>query len=347
MAEYQSNVTADEAVQILAAAKRVAITTHAKPDGDAYGSVAALAQTLRARGTEVTAMLIPPVPDGFAQLPGFDAVTVLDPDSEIVWPDVDLNVIVDTGAWSQIHPLRPHIESRLENTLIIDHHIMGGVPAKWLYIDRTAAACCEVIAEIIDLLGDGAQTVYDDAVANALFVGLASDTGWFRFSNTTPRTHELAARLIRQGVDQSSLYSQLEQSERVEKLHLMIRALDSLELVADQQAAIMVLRASDFTETGAHLEETERFVDAPQAVETVQVVVLITEPPQTKAGTPEGMIRLSFRSKPGHHAVNVADLAQQFGGGGHARAAGAKVDDTIDNVVTRVRDAIAASLATA
>src|SRR5690606_21036827 len=109
----------------------------------------------------------------------------------------------------------------------------------------------------------------------------------FRFSNTRPMTHELAARLLRCGVDHAHLYQQLEQTERPAKLALMIRALDSLQLLADGRAAVMVLRAEDFAQTGANLEETERFVDIPQTVSTVQIVVLITEPPADPEGKPQ------------------------------------------------------------
>ena len=122
------------------------------------------------------------------------------------------------------------------------------------------------------------------------------------------------------------------------------------ELLADDRAAVMVLKASDFDETGAWLQETERFVDFPRMVETVQVVVMITEPPARSANGEAvetdgpAPIGLSFRSKPpidaASGAINVADLAAGFGGGGHARAAGAKVHGDLTDVVLQVKAAI-------
>ena len=124
----------------------------------------------------------------------------------------------------------------------------------------------------------------------------------------------------------------MEQGERPEKLKLLIRALDSLQLLADSRVAVMTLRQADFEDTGAYAEETERFIDLPQIVATVQVVAMIAEPADG-----EGPMRLSFRSKPGPDAVNVAELAARYGGGGHARAAGAKVDDRrIDDLAADV-----------
>jgi phosphoesterase RecJ-like protein len=154
----------------------------------------------------------------------------------------------------------------------------------------------------------------------------------------------LAARLLRRGVDHAALYQKLEQTERPEKLQLLIRAVSSLRLIARERAAVMVLRRGDFAATGALVEETERFVDLPQAVESVRVVALITEPP-AQDGSKAGPVRLSFRSKPGSGAVDVAKLAGQFGGGGHARAAGAKLDAPLDEVISRVTGAVEQALA--
>ena len=156
--------------------------------------------------------------------------------------------------------------------------------------------------------GSGA-VAWGDTIAEALFVGIGSDTGWFRFSNTRPQTHRLAARLLELGVDHADLYARLHQTERQEKLALLTRALGSLTLLADGRAAVMHLTQKDFEETGALPEETERLIDVPQQVTKIQVVALVTE---SSVDTPDGpapLARISFRSKPGPNAVNVADLA--------------------------------------
>ena len=344
MADYCSNLDAAGTAELLAGARRVIVTTHAKPDGDAFGAVVALAATLRRRGTEVSAFFAGPIPANFGQLAGYELTRPYDPDAD--WPVADLVVVVDTGAWSQLEPMRVRLEPQLDRVLIVDHHVSGDVSAAWRYIDPTAAATCEMLGTVLKQLGgEPVQDGFEPIVAEALFVGLASDTGWFRFSNTRPATLDLSARLLEAGVDHAGLYGKLEQSERVQKLKLMVRALDGLRLIANDRAAVMVLRADDFAETGALLEETERFVDIPQVVKTVQVVALVTQPPPQARGSTTGgdgaaAIRLSFRSKPGTNAVDVAALAQQFGGGGHQRAAGAKVIGPLDEVIARVSAAL-------
>ncbi|MBN4061026.1 DHH family phosphoesterase [bacterium AH-315-I18] len=332
--KYVSNVTLQGAADLLRKSKKIVVTTHAKPDGDAFGSVIALCEVLKRQNTDVTALFMPPIPSGLVGICGELELAEFNEGDTL--PEADLYVLVDTGAWSQVSPLREQLAKHLDNTLIIDHHMGGDILAAHFFIDSKAAACCEIIALFVDELM--AHVFEDPIVASALYVGIATDTGWFRFSNTRPQTHELAARLIAAGVDHAALYERSEQTERPEKLKLMIRALDSLELLSDAKAAVMVLRKEDFIQTGALPVETERFVDIPQAVASVQVVVLICE------SLDNGPIRISFRSKPGKNAVDVATLAGEFGGGGHARAAGAKSDGDLDQVVASIKAAVLKSV---
>lgn len=353
MTDYRSNITLADTVRLIEGAKHIVVTTHAKPDGDAYGSASALVACLRKHLPEakVDGWLMGPVVACFKGLRGWPLMREFADGDTIGSPD--LVIIVDTGAWAQVAPMRAALEPNVERMLIVDHHISGDIPAKHKFIDSKAAACASVIADLLDALAnfdpsrsrrlsDQNPFFADPAVTESLFAGIASDTGWFRFSNTTAETHLLAARLIRAGVDQSELYAKLEQAERPEKLALQIRAMQSLKLLAGGRVAMMILRADDFVQTNSLPEETERFVDIPQAVETVKMVVLITEPPQNGAAK-KPVIRVSFRSKPGAGAVNVAEFAQQFGGGGHARASGAKIDATLEEVIRRIETAIAAT----
>jgi len=346
--EQRSNLDLTEAAQrIKDACGSILITTHAKPDGDAWGSVVALAATLRALGCASQAVLMGPVPMNLKGLKGHEFATLHDPAQPAVDPDDPpaLVIVVDTGAWSQLAPLRESLEPLVDRTLILDHHLSGDVPAAFKCIDSGAAACCELVAALLTRLSEGSDVnpLADPVVRDALFVGIASDTGWFRFSNTRPQTHELAALLIRHGVDHAALHAQIQQTDPPEKLGLMARALQSLKLLADGRCAVMVLRARDFAETGAALEDTERLVDLPQTVARVDSVVLITETPPPEASPEQPLTRMSFRSKPRESAVNVATVAEPFGGGGHARAAGAKVNEPIDAVIARVQAAMEAA----
>jgi phosphoesterase RecJ-like protein len=364
--DYTTNLTPPAAANVLLDNDGpTLVLTHAKPDGDALGSMLALVTTLRDLGRPARGLLVPPVPDALRRLAGADTLDIFDLDDadaslrRALDPTPTQIVIVDTGAYSQLGPLKPIVADRTQQTVIIDHHLSGDIPAPRRLIDGTAAAACELIAELVELMiapdnppgrretDTAGYKPLPDVTRDALFVGIASDTGWFRFSNTSPDTHELAARLIRMGTDHAGLYQKLEQAERPEKLDLLCRAVSNLQLLTEHHAAVMVLRAEDFAETGARTDETERLVDIPQIVDEVQVVVLITEHHvPDEAGNLHPQTRMSFRSKPApldagtDRAVNVAKLAGRFGGGGHARAAGAKLDRPIDDVVPDVLAAL-------
>jgi len=331
MNDYVSNTTLAEIAETLTAADSFVITTHAKPDGDALGAVLALSRALEQRGKTVERWIMPPLLHALRGIVGEGVQLHYHGDDHSPMPalEPDRVLVVDTGAWSQLDPMRPWIEPRREKTIVIDHHLRGDDVGAMRYIDSSAAAVCEIIARLIDALG----VEIDAEMADALFVGVASDTGWFRFSNTTAETHELAARLMRAGTDHAAIYRETEQGERMEKLKLMQRALANMQIVADGSAAVIVLRTEDFEEAGALPEDTERFVDIPQAVTGIETVVLMSEPRK-------GHVRMSFRSKPGAAAINVSELAQRFGGGGHARAAGAKVDKPLEEVRDNVIAAI-------
>ncbi|MBI1375632.1 MAG: hypothetical protein GC159_23220 [Phycisphaera sp.] len=332
--DYTSNTTLADIAAIMIGANSFVITTHGKPDGDALGAVLSLGRALEAIGKTVERWIIPPLPHALRGIVDEGVKLHFHGDEHAPMPTIepDRVIVVDTGAWSQLDALRSWIEPRREKTIVIDHHLHGDDVGAKLFVDTSAAAVCEVIARLIDELG----VEIDRVIAQTLFVGVASDTGWFRFSNTTAATHDLAARLMRAGADHAAIYRVTEQGERPEKLELMKRALQSLQLVAGGSAAVMTLTYEDFQQVGALPEDTERFVDLPQAVAGIETVVLISEPRK-------GATRMSFRSKPSATAINVNELAQRFGGGGHARAAGAKMDGPIDQVRQAVIEALEAA----
>lgn len=349
MNDYASNAGLDAIADHLRGLDGpVMVLTHAKPDGDALGSVLAMTATLRSLGLDARPFFVAPIADSVRGLDPQGTGTVLDPaDADALPRDAAAYLVLDTGAFGQLGPQAQAVREHLDRTVIIDHHLSGDVEAALRFIDGTAAACCEIVADLIERLTGSGEL--DRATAEWLFAGVASDTGWFRFSNTSPRTHRLAARLLDAGVDHSDLYAHLEQSERPEKLKLMVRAVRNLELLCDDRVALMALRKDDFEQSGAQEHETERLVDVPQVVGSVRVVALVTEATHHAAeaqgnGQSAPLTRVSFRSKPGPDAVNVAALANRFGGGGHARAAGAKLEAPVDEVVQRLRDALPEAL---
>src|SRR5205807_1838614 len=156
-------------------------------------------------------------------------------------------------------------------------------------VDTQAAAAGEIIAQLLERW----RVPIDQTLANVLFVAIATDTGWFQFSNTRPFTMRLAATLMEAGVDTDRLYQMLYQNERAERVLLQTRAMDSMEFVADGRVAVMRIRASDFEATNSNVGDTENLINIPLQIAKVQASILIVEPKEA----PRQPIRISLRSK--------------------------------------------------
>ncbi len=341
MSQYVSNAEVDDVARRLATCRCGLVTTHAKPDGDAVGAVAALVTAIRRAGGRAVGRVMPPIPGYLEALMPPDSVAAHDAGEDL--PEPDLVAVVDTGAWAQLEPMRSTLEAHVDRMVIVDHHLVGDVPARWRWINHGAAACCEMLVTLIEQMLPGDDPFVDPWIRNGLYAGIATDTGWFRFSNTHAGTLRAAARLLEAGVDHAALYQRFEQNARPAKLRLLSAALAGSLWLAGDRAVVMVLRREDFDRAEAEAWETERLVDVPQMVGSVEVVVLVTE-----ADLPEddaGRVRLSFRSKPGPAAVDVSRLAARFGGGGHARAAGGRQPGPLPVVVERLSRALPEALA--
>ena len=317
-----------QTIETLARCKRVLITTHVRPDGDALGTSCALSLGLRAKGIESEVLLLSHLPTKYSFI--FRDNDIRFVDVENGWPETgfdfdrfDAILVADTGTWSQLPGLEERIAKWPRPKLVLDHHLTQQDWADVKLVATDAAAAAEVAAELLDAW----EIHFDAAISTALFLGIASDTGWFQFSNTRPYTLRLAARLIEAGVDTDALYKALYQNERAERVALQTRAQQSMQILEDGRLATMRIRKSDFTETKANVPDTENLINVPLQIRTVEVSLLFTEP------LDGGPIRVSLRSK---GAVDVARFAEQFGGGGHARASGLKLNGGLDDAYGRV-----------
>ncbi|MCK6456270.1 MAG: bifunctional oligoribonuclease/PAP phosphatase NrnA [Phycisphaerae bacterium] len=310
-----------EAAERLREARRVAITTHTRPDGDAIGSSVGLGRVLREQGGDATVHLLDAVPpryqfltDGFPCRPIGSASDAL--------ADVDLICIVDTSSWSQLEPIRKTLERSSGPIVVIDHHRTRDAIGHVTVLDESAGAT----AEMITTLCRYANWPISADAALALLTGLATDTGWFRFSNATPRVFETAAYLLQRGVPLPELYERLYLGDPAPRLRLMGRLLASMELLADGRIAVLKLPQHVLHECGATSAMTEELINEPQRIGSVNLVILCAE-------SDAGVIRVSLRSK---RDVDVAALAARYGGGGHERAAGARISGRLDDVAARV-----------
>jgi phosphoesterase RecJ-like protein len=323
-----------EIMRRISAAVRLLVVTHARPDGDALGSLAALCGAARAAGKQ-TATLVPgEVPARYDFLLAGDRHAPAERFAELAnWADAV--IIVDTCALAQLDGLDDQLAAAREKIVVIDHHATTDDIGAVRWLDTSAAAAGVMVGELLDALG----WPVDLRTAEALLTAMTTDTGWFHYSNTDGRCLRAAARLFDAGVEGDKLYQRLFQADRPERMMLLSRALASLELPAGGPIATMKLRLGDFAETGARQDETENIVNEPMRMGCVEVSMLLVQTPDDGGRC----IRVSLRSRGG---VDVAAVARRFGGGGHVQAAGLRADEDIDTLAANLVAACRAAMET-
>ncbi len=310
--------------------RRLLLTTHVRPDGDGLGSMRALGEVLEQLGKQVKQVVASPLPARYDFLNLDDRIERFTTPGD-AWKDADAVVVLDTGTWNQLGDFGPFMAGLSVPKAVIDHHKTQDDLNALRLIDTDAEATGRLAYEAINALGGSLS----QASATALFTALAMDTGWFRHSNTAPATFALAAELERAGARPEVLYEQLFERNTLGRLKLMGLALSRLTVEADGRVAYTEVRRDDYPATGALPSDTEDLVNFTRSVEGVEVGLFFMEQPR-------GGIKVSFRSR---SRVDVARLAEQFGGGGHRLASGATVEASLPEARTRVLAAVHAALA--
>lgn len=349
-AVWTGNQTVGSAAAFLRGCRRVVVLTHARPDGDAVGSSAALVLTLRRLGIEASAWYVGPMPRWMDELAAHvphrvvDAATVASGglNSE---PQPDGVVVVDTGAWTQLEEMKPWLTGRAGQALVIDHHLSGDADvADRRLLNTQAAAAAEIVALVCgELLGVKDPAGLPREVAEFLYLGCGTDTGWFTFSNTRPDTLRLVAALLDAGAEFTRLFAAVEQQDRPSRLRLLGRAMSGLDLVASDQIAVMSLTQKDFEECHGDAEDAGGFPNYALDVASVRVAAVLTEVAGRSSDKP--MTKVSLRSKPSTPTVDVAAFTRALGGGGHARAAGVKLNMNVADARRLMLERLPAALA--
>lgn len=351
LAGWTSNASLPELAGWLRTCRSVVVLTHSKPDGDAIGATLALARALAmlpagaAGGAaderkSVMVLYSGPLPVWLDAVAGDTPRMVVEAATGVRVPEPDGIVVLDTGSWAQLEEVRPWLETRTARTAVIDHHLQGdGSSGSRRHIDTAAAAACEPCAELCRILL-GVPRVADlpVPVAEALYLGLTADTGWFRHSNTSARVLRLGAALLEAGVDHPGLFERVEQSDRAARLRLIGRAIASMELVHEERVAILSLRLKDFQECRGAPGDSGGFAELPLSIASVRVGVMLTE---VDAGARGMLTKVSMRSKARGDSVDVNRICQRLGGGGHAHAAGARVALPLEQARRLVIEALA------
>jgi phosphoesterase RecJ-like protein len=310
-------------VQRLLAARRVVLVTHVGADGDGSGSQAAVAAWLEGRGITCAIVNPTPFPDPFRFVLHRQGV-VADlgtPEAEAAIEEADLFLVLDTSEPPRVGALASRLPP--ERTLVVDHHPAGTeVVGDTAVQDPSAGATGEMVYDLITLAGDAVP----HASALGAYVAIVSDTGSFRYSNTTPRIHAVAAELLARGIDPEVVYRRLFAMAPLRRLELLREALASLH--TDEGARIAWMTVGDETarRLGATGEDFDGLIEHVRSIEGTEVAMLFRE-------TSDGSTKVSFRS---NGASDVNALARLFAGGGHVKAAGALIPGGLDEVVPRV-----------
>lgn len=311
-------------LEAVAETRHALIASHESPDADTLGAALGVAAIVEARGGRATLACSDPVPSLYDFLEGMDRFTS-DPDPRAGY---DRLIVVDCGTIDRVGELRrrrPELFDHLPRT-IIDHHASNdeGRPGDW--VDPEAAATCELVALLAARLGVSLETGRG-SLAAALMAGIVMDTATFAHPNATPRTLAVSGALVEAGAPLSEISRRLYRSKPDIQLRLFGRVLDRLATAARGRIIYSALRMADLEATGTDSSHSEGIIDLLAQSETAEVAILFKE--QDAATT-----RVSVRTKPG--GVDATVLTGRFGGGGHARAAGATVEAPLPEAEQRV-----------
>lgn len=320
----------------IARANRVALTTHVNADGDGAGCEAALAAWLTRAGKAVVITNPTPFPGVYRHLME-DPEWIVEPGTvrtPAALERVDLLVVVDTSERSRIG--RIATAARGIDTVVIDHHLPSEEPIEGIALrDPHACATGELIYDLLTVADE--TRPWPAPVTRGVYTAILTDTGSFRFANTTARAHAIAGDLIDQGVDPEAVYRKVYASVPLARIRLLAHALEHLEVDPDFPITWITLARSALDATGTSSEDLDGIVEQARTVDGTEVAILFRE-------TPDGSTKVSLRSA-GHANVNA--IARQFGGGGHRKASGALVAAPLAEVVPRVLDATRAVLSEA
>jgi bifunctional oligoribonuclease and PAP phosphatase NrnA len=305
------------AIDFLTRTRRFIITAHETPDGDAIGSECAMLRTLRSMGKEAMIFNADPTPHKFAFLDTDSIVQVLQSADQLP-PDLEdyALLMLDTNDVHNIGQIATLVLPRVREHFIIDHHENEEDLLAGNLIKKNASSTSEVIYQIFKEM----RVEIDFATAEALYTGILFDTGCFIYPKTTALTFAIARDLVVKGVEPNLVYAHVYESNSISALILHSRVLSTLELVFGSHVAILTMNRQMIADSGANYEEADQFINIPLKSGDIRVSVFFKE-------NAEGLLRCSLRSK---GAINVAEIAQAFGGGGHTTAAGFKCRESLE-----------------
>jgi phosphoesterase RecJ-like protein len=318
--------------EIVAGAKRFVLTSHVRPDCDALGSELGMAGVLESLGKDVRIINAQTTPDTIAFIDPLRKIQSLDRGvTPAAAADTEVLIVLDTSAWAQLGAMGDVIRATRAKKLVIDHHASNDDLGAEQLKDVSAEATGRLVVDAAHALG--AKITAE--IAQPLFAAIATDTGWFRFASTTADTYRYGSELVAAGAVPHEIYRQLYEQDTLARIRLRGKILTNARAELDGRLIHTYVLSKDFAEVGAALPDTEDAINLTLAVRGTEAAVILVE-------QPDGRFKISFRSR---GKLDCSKLAEQFGGGGHAAAAGATVAGPFEQAQSQVLDAVRARMA--
>jgi bifunctional oligoribonuclease and PAP phosphatase NrnA len=308
--------------QALREGGRFAVLSHIRPDGDALGSQLALGLSLKRLGKDVRIWNEEGMLEKYSYLPSANLLTKPPADPE----DVDVAIALDTAIQNRLGTALPAVRSA-KVWINIDHHPSNPGYGDLVYINPKAPATGQILFELIR----SEKLPIDAAIAENLYVAISTDTGSFQYPNTTARTFEMAAELVRAGVDVGRVSQLTYENYPRRRAELLRDLLGTMRFEANDRVASFSLSLATAKKLGVLPEDNEGLIDHLRAIHGVIVAVFFEE-------LADGKVRVSMRSK--SEKVNVCAICEKFGGGGHVLAAGARIPGTLAEVEKKILEEV-------
>jgi len=316
----------EQIVQHLKQSRNVLVASHANPDGDAIGALIAMGAALELVGKTTTWFNESPIPAVYRFLPEVDRIVS---HTDAV-KTADTAVILDCGKLSRVGRIAESLK-RIPMLINLDHHVTNDRFGDLNLIDTTACATAEIVYRLVKRLGVARPS---PAIANAVYTGILTDTGSFRFSNTNQAAFAICEEMVNYGVDPSTVAQHVYGTYSMGRIKLLNLALDSIEISTNGKLSVMTLSRDMFEETQTKPEDVDGFIHYAQRIQDVKVAALIQENAINAVNGGGGRrFHVSLRSDGN---VDVATIASAFGGGGHASAAGFNVDGSLAELKSRI-----------
>ncbi|NLO93871.1 MAG: bifunctional oligoribonuclease/PAP phosphatase NrnA [Clostridiaceae bacterium] len=305
-------------------AEDIVLLPHINVDGDALGASLALGLALKAMNKSVDVLIDEEVPDNLSFLPGQELIKDNPRKEYSVAVNIDNGDIVRLGN-------REHYYHEAKTRLSIDHHNTNKVEADYSYVDTKAAATGEII---YDLIINYLKEDIDKDIAICLYTAIITDTGGFRYTNTTPHTLEVSAELLKYDIDFSYINKRVFDMVSYTKLYLMKKTMNSLRLIEDGKLALSYLTYDDIKGYTVKSDDYEGLVNIGRNLQDVEVSLFLRE---ESPGTFRGNLR-------SNNYVDVSEIAHSFGGGGHKRAAGFNITGKLEEVIDKLTAEVVAKI---